>query len=246
MSCLGSVLTRRWTVAVRLSPFVALWAIAACSSAGPAPSAAGLFIETTASAVMNPGERQALIASQNTPVPALWTTSDATVLTVDTQGVATAHARGVANVTATFDGHSAIVRITVIDNVQGTWKGAGRIDGCSSDGVGFPCTGHLGSTDMMTLRLVQVRDSVSGTLTVGAYPEGPAAGTVAPDGSVVINGTFRDNLGIRYSIDAWSGQVEAATEAISGRYLVGYRFNDGLLDRFFLNTGTFRITRTPG
>jgi hypothetical protein len=227
-------------------PLFLLIVACACSNAVSAPTATAPLTIVPAVSLMKAGDQQPLVALQQVPIPAVWTSSNAAILSVDATGLAKAHGHGSVDVVATFEGRSAMVRINVVDNVEGTWTGPGTIDGCSSDGVGFPCTGTLGRTDMMTLRLLQVRDSVTGTLRVGAYPDGPAVGTLAPDGSIVINGTFQDNTGIavRYSIDTWSGQFEEDTSAIAGRYGVSYRFNDGFLNRFYSTGGTFRITRT--
>jgi hypothetical protein len=115
-----------------------------------------------------------------------WTSSNTSVLTIDSTGLATGIASGAATITATPDtGTASTLAVQVVPNYQGTWAGNATVLSCTPlDGfksAGY-CTQIRGSVQQWTLTLTQSGLDLSGTMTKS-------------EGANVLNGTVSGAIG---------------------------------------------------
>ena len=189
-----------------------LCVIAAALSAGAcgsttAPTTASTTTSTTTTASITPATTPLIVGQTQTYTLSLttssnvvtWTSSNASVLAIDSAGVATGLANGVSTITATSDtGTTATLTVQVVPNYQGSWAGNSTITACT-DIAGFAAAGYcsrsLGSVQQLTLTLTQSGLTVSGTMTKAEGSNvlnGSVSGTIGASGDII---TLTGNLG---------------------------------------------------
>ena len=115
-----------------------------------------------------------------------WTSSDSTVVTIDSSGNASAIARGAATITAmSDDGQSATLAIQVVPNYQGNWTGRATVTACTDIG-GFTANGYcsqrIRTSQPLTMNLTQTALGISGTISLaeaGGQVSGSVSGAIA-------------------------------------------------------------------
>jgi hypothetical protein len=125
-----------------------------------------------------------------------WASSDARVLTIDSAGIVTAIAAGLAVITvSTSDGYSASLDIQVVPHYAGTWTGQTVTVACYAIG-GFAdrhyCS-QSATVEPFTLTLTQDDLSVGGTLTKsegGDQLVGAVSGGVGVTGEITLGGSL--------------------------------------------------------
>ena len=110
-----------------------------------------------------------------------WSSSDASIFTVDAAGNVTGVTRGSATLTATASsGPTATLTIQVTPNYQGTWLGNATVTACTDIG-GFATNGYcaqrIRATQKLTAQLNQAGLAITGTLTQ-AEAAGQVTGSV--------------------------------------------------------------------
>ena len=137
------------------------------------------------------------VANAKTDAVVTWTSSDPSILTIDSTGNATAMATGIITITATTDdGQTATLQVQVVPNYQGTWTGNVTNTACT-DIAGFAsinyCARGLGIAQPLTLTLAQSGLTISGTMVkseTGGAVSGNVAGVIGTGGDVTLTGTL--------------------------------------------------------
>ena len=98
-----------------------------------------------------------------------WSSSNPSVVLIDSGGNATAVAVGTATITATADNNvSATLAVQVVPTYQGNWTGTATVIACT-DVAGFLsagyCARNLAAVNIVTLTMTQTGSSVSGAMT---------------------------------------------------------------------------------
>ena len=124
-------------------------------------------------------------------VSGTWTSSAASVATVDSSGKTTAVASGQATITVTYSGASATRTIRVVPDYQGGWTGDYTVLSCQDSG-GFHqedwCKAAMGDPVVrVTMTLTQTRDTIAGTWT-HKLMAGAVQGTIEADGTLALTG----------------------------------------------------------
>ena len=182
-----------------VSVLAGLWAGACSKNTPTAPStAATLSITPPSTTVLVIGQAQPYaVANAKTGAVVTWSTSNSTVLTIDSDGNATAIAVGIVTITATTDdGQTATLQVQVVPSYQGTWTGAITSTACT-DIAGFAsinyCARALGIAFPLTLNLAQSGLTISGTMTkseAGGAVSGNVTGVIGTGGDVILAGTL--------------------------------------------------------
>jgi hypothetical protein len=158
----------------------------------------------------------------NTPSTSVitWTSSDPSLLTVDSTGNATGIASGQITLTASADtGQKASLAIQVVPVYGGTWAGNVTVIGCD-DLVGFAAAGYcsrtMGSIQAFTMSLSQTNsnapDVVSGTFTKGeggnTLSGSVSGGNIGPGGDVGgltgLLGGVADGVNLSVTLTSWN------------------------------------------
>lgn len=139
-----------------------------------------------------------------------WTSSDASILTVDSAGNATGIARGTATLTAASSGgQSATQQVQVVPNYQGTWTGKATMTACTDIG-GFVtnsyCAKRVGASQTLTMQLSQISLAIAGTIAL-AEPGGQVSGSVT--GVIGAGGDITTMIG------TLSGVVDGANQTLT-------------------------------
>ena len=181
-----------------MAPILAALAVAVsgCDSNSSTPTApSGTLQVTTARATLAAGETAVLsvTGSGGAPVTGLtWSTTDASVLTVSAAGTATAARAGRVTVTATAGSASGSLALRVVPDYAGTWTGGlARLQVVCSPASASPlCAPGAGTAGTVTLRVTQIGDQLTATLTDSAEPAAivPLTGTVLGDDQLFLAG----------------------------------------------------------
>ena len=137
------------------------------------------------------------LSATTTPTTVTWTSSDPSVLTIDSGGTATAMKVGAATITATGDAsQTATLTVQVVPVYQGNWAGTATVLACT-DLSGFTsagyCARNLGTVQPVTLTLTQSGLTLSGTMTKaegGNLLNGSITGVVGIFGDITLTGTL--------------------------------------------------------
>jgi hypothetical protein len=155
---------------------------AATTSTTPAVTMSGLN-PSRIDGVVQVGQSQTYQLT-NTPSTSVitWTSSDPTLLTVDSTGNATGIASGQVTLTASADtGQKASLAVQVVPVYGGTWAGNVTVIGCT-DLVGFTAAGYcshtLGSIQAFTMSLSQT-NSNTGNVVSGTFTKGEGGNTLS-------------------------------------------------------------------
>jgi len=155
----------------------------------------GVTEQFTATANMSDGTIKAITTGT-------WSSTNQTVATVNTAGLASIVGSGTTNITMTYSGKSGSKSIRGLPNYQGTWTGNYRVDSCTSTGdwATFDFCSYLpnGTIAETNLILTQTQDSVSGTFFLGTLSS-TGTGPVATDGQLTFLGKITEGT---TSIDA--------------------------------------------
>jgi len=123
-----------------------------------------------------------------------WSSTDSTVLTIDSTGNATAVGKGVVTITAAGTTQSATLQVQVVPNYQGTWTGNTVNVACTSiSGFDSYCAQGGGSGQAIGLSLTQSALVLSGVLTKaepGGSLSGAVNGLIGPGGDITLRGTL--------------------------------------------------------
>lgn len=144
--------------------------------------------------------------------------SDASAVTVDGSGLATAAGIGTATITATYQDRSATRAIRVLPDYAGRWVGTFFVTSCQVEG-GFRaewCGPVLGASFPARLDIVQTRDVVSGTWTLQEDSTGTIVGTIAGSGELSLTGTVFQG-GVSITISSWQSMTTENT-TMTGRF----------------------------
>lgn len=147
----------------------------ACSNSSPtptptAPTPTPTLAITPITNALAIGQTQIYTgANVDASVTVTWSSSDSSILTIDSAGTATAIANGTATITASgSDGQTATLQVQVVPNYQGTWTGNVTMLACT-DLAGFAsnnyCAQRLRTVQQLTLNLTQVGLAISGSVT---------------------------------------------------------------------------------
>lgn len=114
-----------------------------------------------------------------------WGSDSVATASVDSTGLFQAVRSGAVTVFVDFQGARGTRLIRVVPNYQAQWLGSWSETSCTESGVfaGF-CRPGLGG---FSLTLTQNRDSVNGSLFVGAFPFS-VSGSILQDGSITLTG----------------------------------------------------------
>ena len=173
-----------------------VWVTACGGSSTTAPTAPAAMSITPTTSVLVIGQSQPYSTANGTSTDVItWSSTDPSVLTIDSTGNATAIAKGVVTITAAGTTQSATLQVQVVPNYQGTWMGTTTTAACTSIGGGFTsyCTQGLGSGQAFALSLAQTGLSVSGALTKaepGGALSGVVSGSIGPGGDITLTGTL--------------------------------------------------------
>jgi hypothetical protein len=185
-----------------LTLFLAAAAIgaSACSSNTPTtpttPASTGAITPATTVLQINQQQTYTLTAT-TTPTTVTWTSSDTSVMTIDSGGTATALKTGAATITATGDaGQTGTLTVQVVPIYQGNWAGTATVLACT-DLSGFSsnnyCARNLGAVQPVTLTLTQSGLTLSGTMSKaegGSLLTGNVTGVVGIFGDITLTGTL--------------------------------------------------------
>ena len=198
------------------------------SITAPATATAAITPSTT---VLQIAQTQTYtLSATTTPTTVTWTSSDPSVMTIDSGGTATAMKVGAATITALGDAsQTATLTVQVVPVYQGNWTGTATVLACT-DLSGFTAAGYcarnLGAAQPVTLSLTQSGLAISGTMTKaeGANSiNGSVTGVVGLFGDITLTGTL---AGIANGSNLPDGDrvVElAGCRAADDRQLVGQR-----------------------
>ena len=150
-------------------------------------------------------------------VTATWT-SDASAVTVDGSGLATAAAVGSATITAAYQGRTATRTVRVLPDYGGRWAGTFFVTSCAVEGAFRAewCAPVRGASFPARLDIVQTRDVVSGTWTLQEDATGAVQGTISPSGALALTGTVFQG-GVAISISAWES-LSTDNANMTGRF----------------------------
>jgi hypothetical protein len=155
---------------------------AATTSTTPAVTLSGLN-PSRVDGVVQIGQSQTYQLT-NTPSTSVitWTSSDPTLLTVDTTGNATGIASGHVTLSASADtGQKASLAVQVVPVYGGTWAGNVTVIGCK-DLVGFAAAGYcsrtIGAIQAFTMTLSQT-NSNTGNVVSGTFTKGEGGNTLS-------------------------------------------------------------------
>jgi len=192
---------------------------------GPDAVLVGLSGSYIASVTLSDGTTQRVTAT--------WSVDDSAVATMNTAGQLSAIQNGTVTISASYQGVTGRVRVGVIANFSGVWRGNTNIQlACDQSGVFIGwCDGELGtSKQQMDLRVTQNRDQVTATLTLGSAT-GSLSGVVTPDGRLNLGGSFsvafRQCEGscitfidreVTWTISGWDTQLTSTGE-MGGRWV---------------------------
>jgi hypothetical protein len=152
-----------------------------------------------------------------------WSSSDGAVATIDAGGSARAVAAGTTSIGVTAENLSATRSLRVVPDYQGSWAGTYRVTSCAHTGAfraARACgdivkTGDVGG---IAARFTQTRDSVSGTLGLGALL-GDATGTVQQGGELDLRGSIAfEEEGFRGTINVSSWSTRIGTTGMVGGF----------------------------
>lgn len=165
------------------------------SSSTPTSPSTGRLVVATPRTILRAGEVAPLsVTSGGTPITTVvWTTTDASVLTVSTAGQATAGRPGRVTVTATSGGSQGSLSLRVVPDVAGAWSG-GTVRAqlaCAASSTAPACAPGASTGGTLTLRLTQVGDQLTGSLVDSAEPTAtvPLTGTMQADDQLALAGT---------------------------------------------------------
>jgi hypothetical protein len=154
---------------------------------------------TPATAALTIGQTQLYAYSTATSANIItWSSSNASVLTIDGTGLATAIASGVATITGSLDtGTSSTLTVQVVPNYQGSWAGTATVLACTAVD-GFASAGYCSqigsSVQQWTLTLNQTGLTLSGTMTKS-------------EGANVLNGAVTATVGGQGDIVSMTGAL---------------------------------------
>lgn len=156
-------------------------------------------------------------------VSGTWTSSAASVATVDSSGKATAIASGQATITVTYSGASATRTIRVVPDYQGSWTGDYTVLSCQDSG-GFHqedwCkTAMADPVVRVTMTLTQTRDTVAGTWT-HKLMAGAVQGTIEADGTLALTG-IGNTEGTPINIAGWR-TLSTDNKTQTGKYTLTF------------------------
>jgi hypothetical protein len=177
--------------------------IEACSTTAPTTATttttATSTLITPATSALTIGQTQLYTYSTATSANIItWTSSNASILTIDGTGLATGIASGVATITGTLDtGTSSTLTVQVVPNYQGSWAGTETVLECTAvDGfasAGY-CSQIASSVQQWTLTLTQTGLTLSGTITKS-------------EGANVLNGVVTATVGGQGDIVSMTGPL---------------------------------------
>lgn len=182
-------------LSLALVALVAFTLPACDSSSTPTSPSSGSLVVATPRTILRAGEVASLTVTNNgAPVTtAVWTTSDASVLTVSATGQATAGRPGRVTVTATSGSAQGSLSLRVVPDVNGTWTGGvARLQlACAAASTTPICAPGAATGGNLTLRVTQVGDQLTGTLVDSAEPTAtvPLTGTILADDQLALAGT---------------------------------------------------------
>lgn len=165
------------------------------ASSTPTSPSTGRLVVATPRTILRSGEVASLtVTNSGTPVTtAVWTTTDASVLTVSAAGQATAGRPGRVTVTATSGSAQGSLSLRVVPDVAGTWSGGVvRVQlACAAASTTPVCAPGASTGGTLTLRLTQVGDQLTGSLVDSAEPTAtvPLTGTLQADDQVALAGS---------------------------------------------------------
>jgi len=180
----------------------------------------GLSSDYTVTAVLSNGTTQAV-----TPT---WSSSAASVASVDGSGRVTGQSHGSATLTATHQGATTTKSISVVTNFGGQWSGRYVMRACDQSGV-FTIVGYcqslgpVGSTGPITLSLTQGgadQSQVSGTISFGGNLTGNVTGNVTSDARLVVGANFNvsaSGLTFTFRIGGWDSRLSGPSN-MTGRW----------------------------
>jgi len=188
---------------------------------GPDALRTGFFADFTVMASMS--DR----TSQNVTRLAAWTTSDASVATVDSNGRVSAVRNGSITLTAAYQGRVASRTIRIVHNYSGQWNGTYVVRSCNQTGV-FASSGYcqnLGTTPLpFGLQIAQSGpnlDMVTGLISLRGLV-GSVSGSIGTDGTLVLTGSYTaaDSGGVdmRVGIPSWS-TTPAGDSSMTGSFV---------------------------
>jgi hypothetical protein len=201
--------------------------VAGCdnSSTPTSPSSGGLQI-TALRPVLRSGETTTLTVtgSNGTPVTtANWSSSDSSVLTVSSSGIATATRAGRVTVTATSGSSTGSIALRVVPDYQGTWSGglARPQLTCSASYTSSICAPGASTSGTLTLRVLQNGDQLTAVLTDSAEPtvQVPLSGQVQADDQLALAGAGPPgSQTLRVEVSTMRGTIDAVLGSLTGSY----------------------------
>jgi len=174
-----------------------VWASACGGDSPAAPTTPTAMSITPTTSVLVIGQTQPYSTANGTANDVItWSSTDPSVLTVDSTGSATAIAKGVVTITAAGATQSATLQVQVVPSYQGTWTGTTTNTACTSIGSFTSyCAQAVGSGQAFSLSLAQSGLAVSGALTKaepgpGGVLFGAVSGSIGPGGDITLTGTL--------------------------------------------------------
>jgi hypothetical protein len=174
---------------------LALLTATGCDDSSNTPTSPSGTLQVTATrSVLRAGETMPLtVTAAGTPATGvLWSSTDASVVSVSATGQAIAGRPGRATVTAATATSSGSIALRVVPDYDGTWAGGvGRPQlTCSAASTSPICAPGAPTSGSITLALTQVGDQVTGTLVDSAEPTAtvPVTGQVLDDGQLSLAG----------------------------------------------------------
>ena len=156
---------------------------------GPEATLTGLSTEYIATVTFADGTRRTATAT--------WTSNNAQVAVVDTDGRLEGRAHGSTVLTASFLGRQASRTVQVVNNYSGSWSGQYAVRACDKSGQhdrDGGCRGVVGSEAVVRLSLTQTGGTmreVGGILELGGVGfGGPVRGVVTADGHLNLDGRY--------------------------------------------------------
>ena len=231
--------------------------VAACdNSSTPTAPSTGALVITAPRAILRAGETLALaVTSNGAPATGLvWTTTDATVLTVSGTGQATAGRPGRVTVTATSGTSQGSLALRVVPDVDGTWSGpVARLQlACNAASTTPICAPGAATAGTITVRLTQITDQLTGTLVDSAEPTAiiPLTGQIQADDQLALTGSVDVPAvapTLRVEASALRGAYDPTLATLTGSYTlnVDRSRTTGVLQNDYRTQVQFRDLRRP-
>jgi hypothetical protein len=203
---------RRWPFLLIVAAAIGVGACGSSTSPSTTTTtaAATLAITPTTGAVAVGQVMNYSVLNSATGDTIAWSSSDASIFSVDTSGNVTGISRGTGTLTATASsGPTATLQIQVAPSYVGTWSGSAAVTACTDIGgyttAGY-CAQRIHTVQRITVSFTQNGLGVAGTLTQ-AEPSGQVSGPVT--GAIGTGGDISSLVGTLTGVIAGSNTATA-------------------------------------